>query len=189
MNYKYIYTCWKFQSGSLIRSSLLSQMLSKLNWLHLQCCTKLWIDFWLSVPDCHSENEIKARDPIRCRECGYRIMYKKRTKRSILWFMAGPDCYSVRDSAVVIVVVNDNCGWCFCTVLYICSVCLCSLVNRLWALKYFFGCVFRNQSMFQWQLIMLPEFCSKFFIWWCPLVKKVIPHRFKIFVPLLHFSL
>ena len=30
------------------------------------------------------ENEIKARDPIRCRECGYRIMYKKRTKRSIL---------------------------------------------------------------------------------------------------------
>uniref|UniRef100_A0A8C8GLD7 DNA-directed RNA polymerases I, II, and III subunit RPABC4 n=1 Tax=Oncorhynchus tshawytscha TaxID=74940 RepID=A0A8C8GLD7_ONCTS len=25
-----------------------------------------------------------ARDPIRCRECGYRIMYKKRTKRCIL---------------------------------------------------------------------------------------------------------
>ncbi|ESO83184.1 hypothetical protein LOTGIDRAFT_133810 [Lottia gigantea] len=34
--------------------------------------------------ECHQENEIKARDPIRCRECGYRIMYKKRTKRSIL---------------------------------------------------------------------------------------------------------
>ncbi|KAG8133834.1 putative DNA-directed RNA polymerases I II and III subunit RPABC4-like protein, partial [Naja naja] len=33
---------------------------------------------------CHKENEIKARDPIRCRECGYRIMYKKRTKRCIL---------------------------------------------------------------------------------------------------------
>ncbi|KAI0207389.1 DNA-directed RNA polymerases I, II, and III subunit RPABC4, partial [Lamellibrachia satsuma] len=31
--------------------------------------------------ECHHENEIKARDPIRCRECGYRIMYKKRTKR------------------------------------------------------------------------------------------------------------
>ncbi|CAM5088930.1 unnamed protein product, partial [Eretmochelys imbricata] len=31
--------------------------------------------------ECHTENEIKARDPIRCRECGYRIMYKKRTKR------------------------------------------------------------------------------------------------------------
>uniref|UniRef100_A0AAQ4QFM6 DNA-directed RNA polymerases I, II, and III subunit RPABC4 n=1 Tax=Gasterosteus aculeatus aculeatus TaxID=481459 RepID=A0AAQ4QFM6_GASAC len=34
--------------------------------------------------ECHTENEIKARDPIRCRECGYRIMYKKRTKRRIL---------------------------------------------------------------------------------------------------------
>uniref|UniRef100_A0A8C7F6J7 DNA-directed RNA polymerases I, II, and III subunit RPABC4 n=1 Tax=Oncorhynchus kisutch TaxID=8019 RepID=A0A8C7F6J7_ONCKI len=33
---------------------------------------------------CHTENEIKARDPIRCRECGYRIIYKKRTKRCIL---------------------------------------------------------------------------------------------------------
>uniref|UniRef100_A0A8C5Z9A7 DNA-directed RNA polymerases I, II, and III subunit RPABC4 n=1 Tax=Marmota marmota marmota TaxID=9994 RepID=A0A8C5Z9A7_MARMA len=31
--------------------------------------------------ECHTENEIKSRDPIRCRECGYKIMYKKRTKR------------------------------------------------------------------------------------------------------------
>ncbi|XP_045141187.1 DNA-directed RNA polymerases I, II, and III subunit RPABC4-like [Echinops telfairi] len=31
--------------------------------------------------ECNTENEIKSRDPIRCRECGYRIMYKKRTKR------------------------------------------------------------------------------------------------------------
>ncbi|XP_037062614.1 DNA-directed RNA polymerases I, II, and III subunit RPABC4-like [Peromyscus leucopus] len=29
--------------------------------------------------ECHTENKIKSRDPIRCRECGYRIMYKKRT--------------------------------------------------------------------------------------------------------------
>lgn len=34
--------------------------------------------------ECHQENEIRPRDPIRCRECGYRIMYKKRTKRCIL---------------------------------------------------------------------------------------------------------
>ena len=33
--------------------------------------------------ECHSENEIRPRDAIRCRECGYRIMYKKRTKRLI----------------------------------------------------------------------------------------------------------
>ena len=32
--------------------------------------------------DCHCENKIRPKDPIRCRECGYRIMYKKRTKRS-----------------------------------------------------------------------------------------------------------
>jgi DNA-directed RNA polymerase subunit RPC12/RpoP len=29
------------------------------------------------------ENELKAGDVIRCRECGYRILYKKRTKRVV----------------------------------------------------------------------------------------------------------
>ncbi|KZV71203.1 hypothetical protein PENSPDRAFT_684773 [Peniophora sp. CONT] len=33
--------------------------------------------------DCGAENEIKAREPIRCKECGHRIMYKKRTKRMV----------------------------------------------------------------------------------------------------------
>ncbi|XP_032959379.1 DNA-directed RNA polymerases I, II, and III subunit RPABC4-like [Rhinolophus ferrumequinum] len=34
---------------------------------------------------CHRENEIKSRDPSDTdRECGYRIMYKKRTKRSVV---------------------------------------------------------------------------------------------------------
>lgn len=32
--------------------------------------------------ECGSDNEIKPKEPIRCKECGYRIMYKKRTKRS-----------------------------------------------------------------------------------------------------------
>ncbi|KAF4602245.1 DNA-directed RNA polymerase core subunit rpc10 [Pleurotus pulmonarius] len=32
--------------------------------------------------DCGAKNEIRAREPIRCRECGHRIMYKKRTTRS-----------------------------------------------------------------------------------------------------------
>jgi len=35
--------------------------------------------------ECHKENEIRARDPVRCRECGYRIMYKKRTKRMVVF--------------------------------------------------------------------------------------------------------
>jgi DNA-directed RNA polymerase subunit RPC12/RpoP len=34
------------------------------------------------IKDCGAKNEIKSREPIRCRECGHRIMYKKRTKRS-----------------------------------------------------------------------------------------------------------
>ena len=35
-----------------------------------------------SSSDCGAKNEIRSREPIRCRECGHRIMYKKRTKRS-----------------------------------------------------------------------------------------------------------
>jgi len=35
--------------------------------------------------DCHHENEMKLSDPIRCRECGYRIMYKRRTKRHMVF--------------------------------------------------------------------------------------------------------
>ena len=30
--------------------------------------------------DCGVVNEIKPKDPIRCRFCGYRILYKMRTK-------------------------------------------------------------------------------------------------------------
>jgi len=33
--------------------------------------------------DCGTVNEIKPKDPIRCRICGYRIMYKMRTKNLI----------------------------------------------------------------------------------------------------------
>jgi DNA-directed RNA polymerase subunit RPC12/RpoP len=36
--------------------------------------------------DCGAKNEIRPREPIRCRECGHRIMYKKRTRRSKLFF-------------------------------------------------------------------------------------------------------
>ncbi|KAJ7591233.1 DNA-directed RNA polymerase I [Mycena floridula] len=33
--------------------------------------------------DCGAKNEIKSDEPIRCKECGHRIMYKKRTKRMV----------------------------------------------------------------------------------------------------------
>ncbi|KAM0753141.1 hypothetical protein T439DRAFT_323773, partial [Meredithblackwellia eburnea MCA 4105] len=34
-----------------------------------------------SCADCAASNQIKAREPVRCRECGCRVMYKKRVKR------------------------------------------------------------------------------------------------------------
>ena len=37
--------------------------------------------------ECGIENEIRPKDPIRCSECGFRIMYKKRTSRSIFSFL------------------------------------------------------------------------------------------------------
>ena len=46
----------------------------------------LWLFLSLNqIKDCGAKNEIKAREPIRCRECGHRIMYKKRTKRSTIF--------------------------------------------------------------------------------------------------------
>ncbi|XP_050087393.1 DNA-directed RNA polymerases I, II, and III subunit RPABC4 [Anopheles aquasalis] len=35
--------------------------------------------------ECLHENEMRPKDPIRCRECGYRIMYKKRTRRLVVF--------------------------------------------------------------------------------------------------------
>ncbi|CAN6455943.1 unnamed protein product [Victoria cruziana] len=34
--------------------------------------------------DCGAENTLKPGDVIQCRECGYRILYKKRTRRMAL---------------------------------------------------------------------------------------------------------
>jgi DNA-directed RNA polymerase I, II, and III subunit RPABC4 len=33
--------------------------------------------------DCGADTNIKQGDVIRCRECGYRILYKKRTTRVV----------------------------------------------------------------------------------------------------------
>ncbi|KAL3989391.1 DNA-directed RNA polymerases I II and III subunit RPABC4 domain protein [Acanthocheilonema viteae] len=35
--------------------------------------------------ECHSENEIRPKDAIRCRECGYRILYKKRCRKLMVY--------------------------------------------------------------------------------------------------------
>ena len=34
--------------------------------------------------DCGAKNVIKGGDPVRCRQCGFRILYKTRTKRCTL---------------------------------------------------------------------------------------------------------
>lgn len=36
----------------------------------------------LPSTDCGQDNQLKPGDHVQCRECGYRILYKKRTKRS-----------------------------------------------------------------------------------------------------------
>ncbi|TVU39556.1 hypothetical protein EJB05_12981 [Eragrostis curvula] len=33
--------------------------------------------------DCGAENTLKPGDVIQCRDCGYRILYKKRTRRKL----------------------------------------------------------------------------------------------------------
>ncbi|KAK3002628.1 hypothetical protein RJ639_020469 [Escallonia herrerae] len=42
--------------------------------------------------DCGQENTLKTGDVIQCRECGYRILYKKRTRRSN-YFLSLSDDY------------------------------------------------------------------------------------------------
>ncbi|KAL8264442.1 hypothetical protein R6Q59_022572 [Mikania micrantha] len=36
-----------------------------------------------AIADCGMENTLKVGDVIQCRECGYRILYKKRTRRIV----------------------------------------------------------------------------------------------------------
>ncbi|XLS93415.1 hypothetical protein HN51_069423 [Arachis hypogaea] len=38
--------------------------------------------------DCGMENTLKPGDVIRCRECGYHILYKKRTRRNSSFHMS-----------------------------------------------------------------------------------------------------
>jgi len=38
--------------------------------------------------DCGSEVRLKQKDAVRCRECGYRIVYKKRTTKSACQYLA-----------------------------------------------------------------------------------------------------
>lgn len=56
--------------------------------------------------DCAASNEIRPREPIRCRECGHRVMYKKRTKRMVCSKLYWEDADSVSTKGVLLT-------WCF----------------------------------------------------------------------------
>ena len=33
--------------------------------------------------DCGAENKLQLKDAVRCRQCGFRVLYKTRTKRMV----------------------------------------------------------------------------------------------------------
>jgi len=52
--------------------------------------------------DCGARNNIKGGDPVRCRQCGFRILYKTRTKRRT--------CTLLEDAAVAFFVWSVYCA-------------------------------------------------------------------------------
>jgi DNA-directed RNA polymerase subunit RPC12/RpoP len=40
--------------------------------------------------DCNAKVPLKRGDPIRCKECGHRVLYKERTKRLVYMMTRGP---------------------------------------------------------------------------------------------------
>jgi DNA-directed RNA polymerase I, II, and III subunit RPABC4 len=38
--------------------------------------------------DCNARVPLKRDDPVRCVQCGYRVLYKERTTRSVFWASA-----------------------------------------------------------------------------------------------------
>ncbi|RYR09669.1 hypothetical protein Ahy_B05g078055 isoform B [Arachis hypogaea] len=58
------------------------------------------------------ENTLKPGDVIRCRECGYHILYKKRTRRSkpsLLQFEFYNPCFTIFLSCFLIILVYVMC--------------------------------------------------------------------------------
>lgn len=39
--------------------------------------------------DCNSKVQLKKGDPIRCKECGHRVLYKERTTRYVIFLVVG----------------------------------------------------------------------------------------------------
>ncbi|KAL0804824.1 hypothetical protein Bca101_097314 [Brassica carinata] len=50
--------------------------------------------------DCGQKNTLKSGDVIQCRERGYRILYKKRTRRGLVYTF--PSNYMIDESLAVV---------------------------------------------------------------------------------------
>ena len=81
--------------------------------------------------ECGAECDLKLKDPVVCRNCGHRILYKKRTKRSLflfLFFVFVCFCFCSLFLFVFVFV-------CFCCLFVICFcylfLCLCFAVEEL----------------------------------------------------------
>ncbi|KAH6816412.1 DNA directed RNA polymerase [Perilla frutescens var. frutescens] len=72
--------------------------------------------------DCGQENTLKPGDVIQCRECGYRILYKKRTRRRFIVnhvrltfsYTTLDDCFRLRraEFALLLPLVKNVVGHC-----------------------------------------------------------------------------
>ncbi|KAI8893636.1 RNA polymerase subunit RPABC4/transcription elongation factor Spt4 [Globomyces pollinis-pini] len=48
-----------------------------------QAASKAKVEVVYLCGDCGKDNMFKPKETIRCHDCGYRIMYKKRTNRMV----------------------------------------------------------------------------------------------------------
>ncbi len=54
-------------------------------WRYILAHIVIYLILYYFFVACGQQNGIKPQDPIRCRTCGYRILYKVRTKRCKLY--------------------------------------------------------------------------------------------------------
>lgn len=46
-----------------------------------ECASKHFINYHNTFLGCKQNTELKPKDPIKCKHCDYKILYKKRTKQ------------------------------------------------------------------------------------------------------------
>ncbi len=77
----HLFTLYSSSSCSHLEWRPISFMFVEVSLILISTC--LQCAHVLIMLGCGVDNEIKPREPIRCKDCGHRILYKKRTKRMI----------------------------------------------------------------------------------------------------------